>query len=119
MGPVEGSAGVGAATNGFEDVEDVDAFESVLSVLDWRDLRRKGMDGRRKVGKTDGTAWGSEGLRRKDIVFALNSFAGSAQKKPQSQVRAPSSSAVGVIIIGGERSCPPGPRVECGATRNR
>ena len=54
-GPVEGSAGVGAARKGFEDVEDVDIFEMVLSVLDWRDLRRKGIEGRRKVGKTEGT----------------------------------------------------------------
>jgi hypothetical protein len=54
-GPVEGSAGVGAARKGFEDVDEVEIFESVLSVLDWRDLRRKGMDGRRKVGKTEGT----------------------------------------------------------------
>jgi hypothetical protein len=40
---------------GFEDVGEVEMFVSVLSVLDWRDLRRKGMDGRRKVGKTEGT----------------------------------------------------------------
>jgi hypothetical protein len=66
---------------GFEDVEDAELFESVLSVLDWRDLRRKGMDGRRKVGKTEGTVWGSEGLRKKDIGFAVNALAGSTQKE--------------------------------------
>ena len=38
-----------------EDVEIFESLLSVLSVLDWRDLRRKGMDGRRKVGKTEGT----------------------------------------------------------------
>jgi hypothetical protein len=90
---VEGSAGVGAAMKGFEDMEDVEIFESVLSVLDWRDLRRKGMDGRRKVGKTEGTAWGSEGLRRKDIMFAANALARSTQRECQSPVRAHSSDA--------------------------
>lgn len=99
---MEGSAGVGAAMKGFEDVEDVDAFESVLPVLHWRDLRRKGMEGRRKVGKTDGTAWGSEGLRRKDIDFLAQFLRRSAQNEGQSQVRAHSSSAVRVMIIGGE-----------------
>jgi hypothetical protein len=39
---------------GLEEVDEVERFESVLPVLDWRDLRRKGMDGRRKVGKTEG-----------------------------------------------------------------
>ena len=54
-GPGEGSAGVGAAMKGLEEVDEVEIFESVLPVLDWRDLRRKGIDGRRKVGKTEGT----------------------------------------------------------------
>jgi len=68
-GPVEKSAGVGSVVNGLEDREVVEVVESVLSVLDWRDLRRKGMDGMRKVGKTEGMEWGSEGLRRKDISY--------------------------------------------------
>jgi hypothetical protein len=87
--------------NGFEDVDDVDAFESVLSVLGWRDLRRKGIDGRRKVGKTEGMAWESEGLRRRDIGFRAQSLHQSVVKGPQSQVRAHSSSVVGAIVIGG------------------
>ncbi len=55
-GPVEGSEGVGSVVKGLEDKEVVEVVESVLSVLDWRDLRRKGIDGSRKVGKTEGTA---------------------------------------------------------------
>ena len=69
-GPVDGSAGVGSVEKGLVDKEVVDArerVELVLSVLEWRDLRRKGIDGTRNVGKTDGTACGSDGLRRKDI----------------------------------------------------
>jgi hypothetical protein len=38
------------------------------SVLDWRERRRKGMEGRRKVGKRVGVGCGSEGRRRKDMV---------------------------------------------------
>ena len=40
---------------GLEEVDEVEIFEAELPVLDWRDLRRKGMDGGRKVGKTEGT----------------------------------------------------------------
>ena len=104
-GPGEGSAQIGTTMYGFDDVEDGDAFESVLSVLGWRDLRRKGIDGRRKVGKTEGTAWESEGLRRKDIGFRAQSLHQSATKGPRNQVRAHSSSVVGAIVIGGRRSC--------------
>lgn len=74
-GPVDGSAGVGSVVKGLEDREVVDArdrvdsTELVLSVLGWRDLRRKGIEGTRNVGKTEGTACGSEGLRRKDILY--------------------------------------------------
>ena len=80
---------------GLEDVEDVDRFESVLSVLDWRDLRRKGIDGRRKVGKTEGATWGSVGLRRKDIILAVNRLVRSIQKEREGPVRPHSSSAFG------------------------
>jgi len=57
---VNTGAGVGVAEKGFDD-EVVDALDSVDSVEifesaeDWRDLRRNGMEGRRKVGKTEGT----------------------------------------------------------------
>jgi hypothetical protein len=43
--------------------------EASESVLDWRERRRKGMEGRRNVGKRVGIGCGSEGLRRKDIVI--------------------------------------------------
>jgi hypothetical protein len=43
--------------------------EASESVLDWRERRRKGMEGRRNVGKRVGIGCGSEGLRRKDIVM--------------------------------------------------
>ena len=55
-GSVEGSDGVGSAVKGLEDVDAVELDESVLPVLDVLDERRNGMDGRRKVGKTEGTA---------------------------------------------------------------
>jgi hypothetical protein len=45
-----------------------DIVEVSESVLDWRERRRNGIEGRRKVGKRLGVGWGSEGLRRKDIV---------------------------------------------------
>ncbi len=45
--------------------------EASESVLDCRDRRRKGMEGRRKVEKRVGAGCGSEGLRRKDIVIVL------------------------------------------------
>jgi hypothetical protein len=67
--------GVELPVNGFEDadvaeelVEMLDVSEEVeiaLSVLDWRDFRRKGKDGSRYVG--NGNAAGSEFLRRKDM----------------------------------------------------
>lgn len=67
--------GVKLRVNGFEDEDDwadaaeaVESVESLLSVLDWRDLRRKGSEGRRYVGKTGKNAGGSEVLRRNDIV---------------------------------------------------
>jgi hypothetical protein len=41
------------------------------SVLDWRERRRKGMEGRRKVGKRGDVGCGSGGLRRKDIFLML------------------------------------------------
>ena len=51
----EAGMGVGERVKGLEEMElDVDAREvvdSVESVEDWRDLRRKGTDGRRYVGK--------------------------------------------------------------------
>jgi hypothetical protein len=43
--------------------------EASESVLDWRERRRKGMEGRRNVGKRVDIGCGSEGLRRKDIVM--------------------------------------------------
>lgn len=46
-------------------------IEASESVLDWRERRRKGMEGRRKVGKRVGVGCGSEGLRRKDMVMIL------------------------------------------------
>ena len=64
-GSVEGWAGVGAVpVKGLEEREVVDAVEAVLSVLSWRDLRRKGIEGRRKVGKTEGMAFESEARRK-------------------------------------------------------
>lgn len=51
-------------------VED-ERIEVSESVLDWRDRRRKGIEGRRNVGKRVGVGCGSEGLRRKGIVMAL------------------------------------------------
>ncbi len=64
--------GVGERVKGFEEMElDVEARElvdSVESVEDWRDLRRKGTDGRRYVGNMLGYAWGSLGLRKSAIV---------------------------------------------------
>ncbi len=43
--------------------------EASESVLDCRERRRKGMEGRRKVEKRVGVGCGSEGLRRKDIAI--------------------------------------------------
>lgn len=53
-------------------VEDETAEESE-SVLDWRGRRRKGIERRRKVGKTVGVGWGLDGLRRMDILIFLQS----------------------------------------------
>lgn len=68
----EAGTGVGERVNGFEEMElDVDARElvdSIESVEDCRDLRRKGTDGRRYVGKMLGYAWGSLGLRKSAMV---------------------------------------------------
>ena len=68
----EAGMGVGDRVKGLEEMElDVDARElvdSVESVEDWRDLRRKGTDGRRYVGKMLGYAWGSLGLRKRAMV---------------------------------------------------
>jgi hypothetical protein len=65
--------------NGFEEIEAVvvlDASErlekvvDVLEVLDveslepWRDLRRKGREGARKVGTNAALVWGSDGRRK-------------------------------------------------------
>lgn len=52
-------------------VVEVERVEVSESVLDWRERRRKGMEGRRKVGKRVGVRWGSEGLRRKDIAMLV------------------------------------------------
>ena len=72
-GSVDGSDGVGSEVNGLEEVvEAVELVELVLSVLDCRDVRRKGIEGSRKVGKTEGVACGSEGFRRKDIEWAID-----------------------------------------------
>lgn len=64
--------GVGERWNGFMDGEEAEAaelVESLLSVLDWRDLRRKGLIGWRYWGKTEGMV--SEFLRRKAILGVL------------------------------------------------
>jgi hypothetical protein len=61
--------GVGERWKGFivdDEVDKMELVESLLSVLDWRDLRRKGMIGWRYWGKTEGNE--SEFLRRKAIV---------------------------------------------------
>ena len=64
---------------GFDEVEAVvalDASDTLENVVDalvvlavesfeaCRDLRRKGREGARKVGKNAGLAWGSDGLRK-------------------------------------------------------
>lgn len=67
--------GVGQRENGFEAREDADIVEVVLltlSVEDCRDLRRKGVEGRRKVGKTLGSAFGSVCLRKNDIFKGVD-----------------------------------------------
>ena len=52
-------------------VVEEERIEVSESVLDCRDRRRKGIEGRRNVGKRVGVGCGSEGLRRKDIVIVL------------------------------------------------
>ena len=61
--------GVGERWKGFivdDEVENVELVESLLSVLDCRDFRRKGMIGWRYWGKMEGSE--SEFLRRNDMV---------------------------------------------------
>jgi len=65
--------GVGHLVNGLEEQEEValdgaDSTELSLSVLDWRDLRRKGTEGRRYVGNTAERVCVSEFFLRNDIV---------------------------------------------------
>lgn len=73
-GDVEGAVAEleSARANGLEEedetMEMVDMLEFVESVLEWRELRRNGIDGRRKVGNIDGWVCGSEGFRRRDIM---------------------------------------------------
>lgn len=55
-GSVEGSDGVGSAVKGFDAALFAELDESVLSVLDCREARRNGIEGRRNVGKMEGTA---------------------------------------------------------------
>ena len=50
-------------------VVEEERMEVSESVLDWRERRRKGMEGRRKVGKRVGVGCRSEVLRRKDMVM--------------------------------------------------
>jgi hypothetical protein len=77
MGEVDGGAGVDEGGKGVDDVErevDVEVLERaevVLVVLEveseelWRDLRRKGREGERKVGKKEADeGCGSEGRRK-------------------------------------------------------
>jgi hypothetical protein len=67
--------GVGERVKGLEDmvldVEAVEFVESVESVEPCRDLRRKGTDGMRYVGKMEETLWGSLGLRKRAMVAGL------------------------------------------------
>ena len=60
-------------------VGEVEFIEEEVSVsepvLDWRLRRRKGIEGRRKMGKRVGAGCGSEVLRRKDIAIFQTSGA--------------------------------------------
>jgi len=65
--------GVGHLVNGLEEAEEVvldgvDSTELSLSVLDCRDFRRKGTEGRRYVGNTAEKVCVSECFLRNDIV---------------------------------------------------
>jgi hypothetical protein len=65
--------GVGHLVNGLEEAEEVvldglDSTELPLSVLDCRDFRRKGTEGRRYVGNTAEKACVSRFFLRNDIV---------------------------------------------------
>jgi hypothetical protein len=80
--------GVRQRVKGFEDDETevhVDVWEtadpterplSVLSVLDCRDLRRKGTEGSRNVGKTEEVVWLSGARRRKDMMGSREELTG-------------------------------------------
>lgn len=70
--------GVGQRENGFDDMDEpepetfdiIDAPELRVSLEDCLGFRRKGTDGKRKVGKTLGGA-SSELLRRKDMAARM------------------------------------------------